>query len=279
MGWKFKIIFKNIKWANPIESKYKWELPNWMDLKFSHMEYEKNAYDHQWLQYAFIWFDELTHFTKKQFFYLMTRNRSTYWIKPYIRATCNPDPESWVKDFIEWYLDDEWFVRKDRDWVIRYFTIDKDNVIWWDTKEEVIEKCPHIFNPLLEKWEDLSFYIKSFTFIKWSLDENQELLSIDPSYKANLLAQDEITRKALMDWCWKLVQDNLAIADYAMLNDLRKITQRYWVRLYFNWCGLILKRFSSYKKVERLEYWRNANIYKILTWVIVLSYWVNEEKT
>lgn len=215
-------LYSNIKWANPIESKYKWELPNWMDLKFSHMEYEKNAYDHQWLQYAFIWFDELTHFTKKQFFYLMTRNRSTCWIKPYIRATCNPDPESWVKDFIEWYLDDEWFVRKDRDWVIRYFTIDKDNVIWWDTKEEVIEKCPHIFKPLLEKWEDLSFYIKSFTFIKWSLDENQELLSIDPSYKANLLAQDEITRKALMDWCWKPVQDNLAIADYAMLNWFEK---------------------------------------------------------
>jgi hypothetical protein len=41
------------------------------------MEYEKNAFDHQGLQYAFIGFDELTHFTKKQFFYLMSRNRST----------------------------------------------------------------------------------------------------------------------------------------------------------------------------------------------------------
>ena len=215
-------LYSKIPWNNPVESKYKWEFKNSVDLKFTHMEYEKNAFDHQGLQYAFIGFDELTHFTKKQFFYLMSRNRSTCWIKPYIRATCNPDPESWVAEFIERYLDENWYIRKDRDWVLRYFTIDKDNVIWGNSKQEVIEKCPHIFDPLIENWEDVNNYIKSFTFIEWSLDENKELLKADPSYKANLLAQDEVTRKALLEKCWKPVQDNLSIVDYSMLSGFEK---------------------------------------------------------
>ena len=210
-------LYSMIEWSDPVESRYRWNFKSWAKLQFSHMEHEKNKLDHQWLQYAFIWFDELTHFTKSQFFYLMTRNRSVCWMNPYIRATCNPDPESWVAEFIEWYLDSEGYIIKERDGMIRYFTIDKDNVIWGDTRDEVIKKCPHIFAPLLENWEDVNYYVKSFTFIEWSLSENKELAKQDPSYKASLIAQDEATRKALLDKCWKPVQDNKAIAKYDML--------------------------------------------------------------
>lgn len=218
-------LYQHIKWAKPSEWSALWRFRKksfkkreTAELKFSHLEYEKNIYDHQWLQYAFIWFDELTHFTKKQFFYLLSRNRSTCWIKPFIRCTCNPDSESWVAEFIERYLDEDWYIRKDRDWVIRYFTIDKDNPVWGDTKEEVIKKCPHIFDSLIEKWEDVEAYIKSFTFIEWNLDENKELLEKDKTYKANLMAQDEITKHALLDRCWSPVQDQLAIVNYDALN-------------------------------------------------------------
>ena len=49
---------------------------------------------------ALICFDELTHFTAHQFFYMVSRNRSTCGVRPYIRATCNPDADSWVADFL-----------------------------------------------------------------------------------------------------------------------------------------------------------------------------------
>ncbi len=208
-------LYSNIPGATPKESVSEWIFSSWASLKFTHLEYEKNMLDHQGLQYAFIGFDELTHFTKKQFFYLITRNRSTCWIKPYIRATCNPDPESWVKEFIEWYLDEDWYIIPERDWVIRYFTIDKNNVVWGNSPEEVMERCPHLF----DDWGGKEL-IKSFTFIEWSLEDNKILMEKDPSYKANLIAQDEAVRVALLGRCWKPVADNNSLMNYEKVNSI-----------------------------------------------------------
>jgi hypothetical protein len=74
-------------------------------LKFSHLEYETNKLDWQGTEIAYLGFDELTHFTRSQFFYILSRNRSTCGVKPYVRATCNPDPDSRVKDFIARWIE------------------------------------------------------------------------------------------------------------------------------------------------------------------------------
>lgn len=210
-------LYAGLRGSKPIESMSKWAFESGAEIKFSHMEYEKNMLDHQWLQYAFIWFDELTHFTKKQFFYLLTRNRSDCWIRPYIRCTCNPDPDSWVREFIDWYIDEDWYIIKERDWVIRYFTVDKDNIIRWDTVEDVAQRIPH----LLREWDDPKEYIKSFTFIEWDLEDNKILLNIDKSYRANLMAQDEATRKALLDKNWNYSSNEDDIFNPAKLRDLK----------------------------------------------------------
>lgn len=256
-GWKW-----SESWAKWSFKKKHFNKKDVAELKFSHMEYEKDKFSHQWLQYAFIWFDELTHFTRGQFLYLLSRNRSTCWIKPFMRCTCNPDPESWVAKWIEWYLDKDWYIKKDRDWVIRYFTIDKDNPIWGDTQEEVIAKCPHIFEPLRERWEDVSLYIKSFTFIEGSLDENEELLKKDPTYKANLLAQDEATRLALLEKCWKPLQDDLAIVNYESLdsiisNYLDNKNDKKYISIDVAWFG---------KDLAVLIVWNGWEIVKIRIW-------------
>jgi hypothetical protein len=217
-------LYSVLRWSKPVESMSKRVFESWAEMKFSHMEYEKNMLDHQWLQYAFIWFDELTHFTKKQFFYLLSRNRSACWIKPYIRCTCNPDPDSWVREFIDWWVWEDWFIIKERDWVIRYFTIDKDNVIWWDTVEEVAEKIPH----LLKEWDDPREFIKSFTFIEWSLEENRILLDIDKSYKANLMAQDEATRNALLYRNRNYSNDDNALMNYWMIGAINTNYVKPW---------------------------------------------------
>jgi len=262
-------LYQHIKWAKSIEWSAKWKFKKkgfkgreFSELKFTHLEHEKDKYSHQWLQYAFIGFDELTHFTKSQFFYLLSRNRSTCWIKPYIRCTCNPDPESWVAKFIERYLDKDWYIRKDRDWKIRYFTIDKSNPVWGNTKQEVIDKCPHIFDTLIEAWEDVNLYVKSFTFIEWNLDENKELLEKDKTYKANLMAQDEITKSALLFRCWKSVQDNLAIVNYDCLD---AITSNYLENeKAHKYITLDVAGFG--KDLAVLKVWRWFEVIKIVIW-------------
>ena len=99
-----KSIYSLIDAAYPRDSRLEWVFPSNVKLKFSHLEYEKNIYDWQGSEIPFIGFDELTHFTSSMFFYLLSRNRSTCGVKPYIRATCNPDPDSWVADLIAWWI-------------------------------------------------------------------------------------------------------------------------------------------------------------------------------
>lgn len=194
--------------ATPRESSMEWLFPSGAKLKFSHLEYEKNVLDWQGAQVPFIGFDELTHFTEKMFFYLLSRNRSTSGVKPYVRATCNPDPESWVAKLIEWWIDQETgYPIAERDGAVRFFIRYGETYIWGDSEEEVIEKAGDFLKNLVEKSglkpED---FIKSITFISGSIYQNQELLKVNPAYLANLLSQDEATRRSLLESNWKYLE-------------------------------------------------------------------------
>ena len=80
------------------------QFPSGMKVTFAHMEYEKNRFDWQGSRIAWIGFDELTHFTWKQFIYMFSRGRSSSGVPGKIRGTCNPDPDSWVRRFIDWWI-------------------------------------------------------------------------------------------------------------------------------------------------------------------------------
>lgn len=208
--------------AEPKESSLEWNFKSRAKLKFSHLEYEKNVLDWQGSQIPFIGFDELTHFSEKMFFYLLSRNRSTCGVRPYVRATCNPDPESWVAKLIEWWIDQETgFPIVERDGVVRYFIKTGNDYIWGNNEAEVIEKAGHILEPLIVKSGiDASHFIKSITFVSGTVYENKALLNINPGYLANLLSQDEQTRLQLLDGNWKVVISDTDIYDYAAFSGL-----------------------------------------------------------
>ena len=188
------------------ESSLDWKFPSGAKLSFRHLEYEKNKYDWQGAQIPFLGFDELTHFTESMFFYLLSRNRSNCGVKPYVRATCNPDPESWVYKLIEWWIDkDTGYPILERRGVLRYFIKYGSDYIWGDTYEEVYDKAEHIIQPMIKqsglKARD---FIKSITFVSGSIYDNKKGLAYDPSYPGNLLSQDEDTRKQLLEGIWKI---------------------------------------------------------------------------
>lgn len=202
--------------ATPKESSLEWIFRSGSKIKFSHLEYEKNIFDWQGSQIPFIGFDELPHFTKKMFFYLLTRNRSTCGVKPYCRATCNPDPESWVYELISWWIDPvTGFPDPERNGVIRYMLVDGDNYIWGDTYEEVIKKGWYLIEHAVKKSGiDAREFVKSVTFISGSIYDNKELLNINPAYLGNLMAQDAETKSQLLDGNWKVVLSDIDIYDY-----------------------------------------------------------------
>ena len=90
-------------------------------LNFKYLDHENDAQSHMGLQYSFIGFDELTTYSSTQFTYLLSRLRSAADMNSFCLGTCNPDPDSWVIDWIKWYLDELGFPREDRCGVVRYF--------------------------------------------------------------------------------------------------------------------------------------------------------------
>lgn len=137
-------------------------------------------------------FDELTHFSRKQFFYMLSRNRSTCGIKPYVRATTNPDADSWVADLISWWIDqDTGLPIPERSGLQRYFVRVGDSLVWGDDPKELQERHPGA-EP------------KSLTFISAKLEDNAILVAADPGYRANLLALDNVERERLLGGNWKI---------------------------------------------------------------------------
>lgn len=179
--------------AHPRESTLEWKFPSKMAMSFANLEYEKDVLNYQGAQIPWIGFDELTHFSENQFFYMLSRNRSTCGVKPRVRATLNPDPNSWVKRFISWWLDDEGrFPRKDRSGVIRWFIRVNDSIVWADSAEDIFKRYgrgPEI-------------YPKSFTFIAAKLEDNKIMMEKQPEYAGNLLALNRVDRARLKDGDW-----------------------------------------------------------------------------
>lgn len=84
------------------DSKHQWKFPSGAVVQFGHIQNEKDKYKYQGREYHRIAFDELTHFTKTQYTYLMSRLRRVigFPIKPAVRAGTNPGGEGhfWVKE-------------------------------------------------------------------------------------------------------------------------------------------------------------------------------------
>ena len=175
----------------PLE--YRWE--SGAKIKMAHLEHESNVLDWQGAQVPLFLFDELTHFTEGMFWYMLSRNRSTCGVRPYIRASCNPDADSWVAQLIAWWIDQETgYAIPSRSGVLRYLARVGDQIVWGDSREEVISACPGVAEA----------DVKSLTFIPGKLDENKILLKIDPGYRGNLMAMTRVERARLLDGNWKV---------------------------------------------------------------------------
>ena len=199
-----------------------WNFETGGKLKFSYYadSFEDFKKRFQGKQYSFIGIDEITHSTYEKFKYLITCNRNAYGIRNRFYGTCNPDPDSWVRKFIDWWIGEDGLPIDSRDGVIRYCFMDgdtPDGIYWGDTPEEVYEQCKQIIEPLWrDEYEVLGFnkitmFVKSVTFIKGKLEENIALIASDPNYVANLAQQDEEQRSRDLEgnWNFKATGDDM----------------------------------------------------------------------
>lgn len=176
--------------AKPREISLEWKFPSGMRVSFAHLEYDKTVLEWQGAQIPLICFDELTHFTEQQFFYMLSRNRSSSGVKGYVRASTNPDSESWVRALIDWWIGTDGLPIKERSGVLRWFIRDGNEMLWGDSREELVEKYGAHQQP------------KSLTFISAKLADNKILMQKDPGYLANLMSLDRVERARLLEGNW-----------------------------------------------------------------------------
>ena len=133
---------------------------------------------------------------------MVSRNRSTCGVRPYIRATCNPDADSWVADFLEWWIDQETGQPiPERAGVLRYFIRVSDRIVWADRPEDLMQDLP--------RRQDLPVGFEmprpiSVSFIPATVFDNPALLQINPEYLASLLSLPLLERERLLGGNWKI---------------------------------------------------------------------------
>ena len=201
---------------------YSATFPSGAKVVMSHLEYDQDCDKHYGGQYCLICFDELITFTLYQFNFLMSRNRSTCGVKPYIRGTTNPIAGSWVgEQFLPWWIDDKGFPIEERSGVIRHFRRAEGNRIDW----------------VSEDWRDPKIGVgpKSFTFIPALIDDNAILMKTNPEYKASLMALSKVDRERLLFGNWLArPEDGMFDPDWFKIEDKLPVPTgprfRYWDR-------------------------------------------------
>lgn len=209
--------------------------PSGAKVTFDHLERYTDCLGYQGSQIPLIIFDELTHFDEEVFWYMLSRNRSDSGVSGYIRASTNPDPDSWVRSFISWWIGDDGYAIPERSGVIRWFIRVNGEVIWGDSKMEMLQY--QMDRPIKEKkrydsmsqfplygeegilyydremrvykrWENGQYKDmispKSVTFIASLLSDNAILMRNDPSYLANLQSLPIVEQERLLGGNWKI---------------------------------------------------------------------------
>jgi len=168
-----------------------WHFPSGMRVSFAHMQYEDTKYNYQGAQIPLIGYDQLEHFSESQFFYMLSRNRSMSGVRAYVRANCNPDPDSWLVNFLDWWIGEDGYAIPERSGVLRWFVRQGDKIHWFDTEYDARERFADV-PP------------KSVTFIPADVYDNKILLNADPGYLANLQALPLVEREQLLGGNWKI---------------------------------------------------------------------------
>lgn len=227
-------IYTQVAGARPVKGNLEWYFKSGSWGRFSHMQEEKDKTSWDGAQIPLICFDQLEHFTESQFWYLLSRNRSaTVPYRPYIRATCNPDPDSFLAKLMEWWIDpDTGYAIPERSGVLRYFFRDAGVINWFDTREQAER---HARRP-----ED----VKSFTFILGLLKDNPALTLTNPDYESNLRAMPLADRM-------RLLGDEDKGGNWKFRASAGLFFKRYWFHI-------LRERPIEGHVVARIRYWDRA---------------------
>lgn len=187
--------------TNPV---HEWTFPSGAKISFRHCHTDEDVYQYKGAQIAELCIDQAEEFTEFQFWYLMSRNRTTCGIKPIARLTMNPDPDSYCKKLFGPWVDDENPLYKVPDGRVLWLVHDSANegaeYKWFTYREDAVEYARQHFRVSASQAANIP---KGVTYFSASVFDNRILLERNPEYLANLYALPEVERARLLHGDWK----------------------------------------------------------------------------
>lgn len=165
--------------------------PTGARVEFSYLDSDKDCKENwQGAQLTAAYFDEFGHFSKYCFNYIRTRMRSKSKYKSFIRCSLNPEPNHFVLEYLQRYINAEGFAEKTLMGKFAYFVVDKGEIITSWSHQELKDKYPNK-KPRL------------YTFVPSSLEDNPAMLSSNEDYADDLMANDPANAAMLLLGNWK----------------------------------------------------------------------------
>jgi predicted phage terminase large subunit-like protein len=177
--------------------------PSGATVSLTHYNDDKASEQYRGLQLQGICYDELTEAKENHIFTLISRMRavrSKY--KEWFLGTCNPHVDSWLKDWVLWYLYPEGHELAGRpdpnkDGIIRYINNLGGKTVFTNTKDEMKALVKDFTGR-----EPQDHEILSFTFVSANIYDNPPLLKNAPQYLSKLLAQPRVEQERLLHGNW-----------------------------------------------------------------------------
>lgn len=180
-----------------------WRFPSGASIWFNHCQRETDAAKYDGFEFQLVEFDELTHFTRKQYLAVRARIRSPHAGLPrYTRSTSNPGGEGheWVKYRWGPWLDPEFEapglpVREDPETGERLPPALPGEVLWYVPSDDGDRWVPKGTPGALSR-----------TFIPALAADNPHLLDNDPEYLLRLGDLDRVRREQLLRGNWLITE-------------------------------------------------------------------------
>lgn len=173
-------------------------------VSFSHYENDKAGQLYHGLELSNVFYDECTHASESHIWWLVSRLRTKANLDPSIWLSANPDPDSFLFDWVKWWLYPEGHEKygmpdPEKNGVMRWLLRKEGVIFWGDSKEEMVVRYG---NPNLPIDHPKQVKPLSFQVILGTIYDNPYLIENQPEYLASLEALPDVERRRLLlgDW-------------------------------------------------------------------------------
>ena len=178
--------------------------PSGATVSFSHYENDKAADLYHGLELSSVFYDEASQDSQEHIWWLISRLRSKAKMNASIWLTCNPDVNSYLREWVDWWIYPEGHEKfglpdPDKNGKIRYLLRVGNDMRWADTPEELIKRYGKSHLTLDHPQQVKPLQVQC---LLGTIYDNPWLLENQPEYLATLESLPDMERRRLLlgDW-------------------------------------------------------------------------------